>query len=378
MGVLPKVGMITFHSAYNYGAILQTTALYHVLKSKCGVTPEIINYTGKAIVLADVIRFFPVSTVPKAFFAGLCTFPERYNKRKKYRIFFRRFLCATERFNSKRQLRRKCPSYPIVLCGSDQIWNPNLTLGVEKPYFLNWGLSETVIKASYAASFGVDKLPVLAGKKIGALLKDLNYISVRESSGIEIVNQLADKDAVCCLDPTLLLTDKEWEAFALPVEIQKPYILIYQMQNNPQIYKTAALLKQKYGLYVVDINNYGYRQSMVDEALTEIGPGEFIGLFRDAAYVCTNSYHGLIFSLIFGKPAFIHAGKRWNSRINYLLNLVGASQKLIVPEKITADNFMDYCLVPKQKATGIQVKTERENSIQYLRMVVGAGNFDNR
>jgi len=366
---MKTVGMITFHSACNYGAILQTTALYHSLKHILNVSPVVVDYTPLSIKIADFVRFFPVSFNLREVLTGLLTFDARKRKINEFRTYSNEYMVKTVKFRSKRNLYKSYPNVDVHLCGSDQIWNPQLTLGVCAPLFLDYAAKSTSIKASYSASFGLSNLPRFTNKRIAQLLSKLDKISVREKSGQDIVNGLIGRHAECTVDPTLLLSDKEWDNYITEPRISKPYILVFKMQNNSKIYETARILKRLTDLPIIEVSRYGFKHYGIDVSFADVGPSEFLGFIKNAEYVCTNSYHGILFSLIYDRPCFFHSGSRWNERGQHVMTLVEQKDKIITDQIVNASNCMDYCVKISEEARQ-RLEEEKQHSINYLHRVL--------
>ena len=257
------------------------------------------------------------------------------------------------------------PNDDKYICGSDQIWNPFLTMGVCSNYFLKFE-SDSSNKIAYAPSFGTDGIATRYEKKISKYIESIGYLSVREKSGQELIKRLTGRDAQRLIDPTFLLSRKEWEQVGEnPLKSDEPYILLYIMQRDMEVYEYAKKVKERMGIKLVEISRYGYQPGFVDEILIDVGPAEFLGLFRDAAYVCTNSYHGLAYSIIFEKEFCLIPCKRFKARINNMLDLlhidVAADNKDW--DKMTADYDKEYvCKI---------IQEEKDKAVKFLVESVG-------
>lgn len=123
------------------------------------------------------------------------------------------------------------------------------------------------------------------------------------------------------IDPTFLLNSEDWSKVCAEPISKEPYILVYFMQSNNAAYTVVETIKKKLGYPVVDISRYGYAPDFIDKTLVDVGPEDFLGLFRNATYVCTNSFHGLAFSTIFNKAFSFIPLKRFGYRIDALCDL---------------------------------------------------------
>lgn len=326
-----KASIITFHFVNNFGGMLQAFALQETVRNQCGTEAEIINYRNAFITITDFIRLFPVTKNPKEILSGLKTMSERFGRRKKFNEFLHRRMNLSSKAYNGVSLRNVPPEADVYICGSDQIWNPYLTFGIKGPYFLSF-VREGKRRIAYAPSFGNASMPSVFRSKVKNYLEKFDALSVREKSGTSLIRELTGREAPQLIDPTFLPERIEWEAAAVPPKNTEPYLLLYIMQSDAHMYEYARTLKEKLGLRVVEISRYGYKPDFVDETLVDVGPEEFLGLFQHASYICTNSYHGFIFSLIFEKRFCLIPCKRFRTRIYNLAELLSMKIVETAPE----------------------------------------------
>ncbi|MEW9950861.1 polysaccharide pyruvyl transferase family protein [Clostridium butyricum] len=329
-----KIGIVTFHFVNNFGGALQTYALSEVVSELNKEKTIIVDYRHWFIRFTDFVRIFPITKNLKELLSGLGTFKERLDRNKKFKNFSRDYLLMSPMYSSYKKLKKDIPECDKFICGSDQIWNPIITLGMAPAYYLGF-VKERDKKISYAASFGVSQVNDKYHESISKYLNKFKAISVRESEGVDLVKKISNRDAECLIDPTFLLPKEKWIEISESPKFKDPYILIYMMQKNDSVYEYAKKIKEILNIKVVDISRYGYKPDFVDEVFIDIGPREFVGLFNKASYVCTNSFHGLAFSLILEKKFFIVPSTRFNSRIENLsklfeLNLTNNIDKSVV------------------------------------------------
>ena len=234
-------------------------------------------------------------------------------------------------------LKKSASNYDLVLVGSDQLLTPmSLYSGYYNLLFVN----DIIPKVAYAASFGVAKIPDFQKKETGAYLDRFKKIGVREQSGKKIVESLSHQKAEVVADPSMLLTRDEWENLvgSSNLEIDEPYILCYFLGKNMEARKAAKDLKELSGCKIVALcHNDEYipeDDHLGDMSLYDIDPCDFITLVKNAKYVCTDSFHCSVFSIIFNKKfmsfyryAQTMKGNR-NNRIDSLLNIFGLSERL--------------------------------------------------
>lgn len=200
-------------------------------------------------------------------------------------------------------------------------------------------------------------------------LSSISNISVREYEGIEFVEKLTGKKAIQLIDPTFLLSREDWEEITFAPQIKGKYMLLYIMQQDEEMYSYAKRLKERLGLQLVEISRYGYKPDFVDISLIDIGPSEFIGLFKNADYICTNSYHGFVFSILFEKMFCLIPCKRFRVRIENLAKLFSIELPAIEEDYEPKDMYYD-----KDNVKRI-IETEKQKALEYLQNnLVGSQN----
>jgi len=358
-----RIGIVTFHFVNNFGGALQAYALQKVIEQECKADAVIVDYRNWFIHFTDTVRILPITTNVKEFVSGWLTMGARLGRLDKFKDFAAKKYQMTKFYSSASALKNNLPDCDKYVCGSDQIWNTAITLTLATPYFLTFE-SESNNKFSYAPSFGSNHVNQKYAAKMGTYLSALGDISVRESEGVQLVRDLTGREAVQLIDPTFLLAKEKWVSVAVEPKTNEPYILLYIMQRDEDVYAYAKQIKDRLGIKVVEISRYGYKPDFVDESLVDLGPAEFLGLFQNAAYVCTNSYHGLAFSLIFEKEFCLIPCKRFSSRITSLVELL----HIELPQKQQADS----AVYDKARVQEILAE-ERRKSIEYLRKNIWKG-----
>ena len=357
-----RVGIITFHRAINYGALLQVYALHKSIE-RLGANPVVLDYYNpilenkhekstllKCKTLKDYIRF--------AFLA------RHYNrKHDKFRSFATNNLNISKPYYSLDDLRLDSASYDRFVCGSDQVWNGSIT-GLDPAYFLHFADNQK--RNSYAASFGFREVAESEQETYKNLLMGFQNMSVREKQGAEIVRRLLGREVEVVLDPTLLLTADEWSKISVEPKY-KDYILIYGFGGYRNLIDFAINLSKKTGLKIVNIANpylpkfgFSYERSA--------GPAEFLGLFKNASYIVTNSFHGTVFSINFNKEFFtemLPESQGVNSRLEDVLDLFDLRNRQILSDDVSeSDRPIDYKLI------NTTLELEREKSLSFLRKII--------
>lgn len=361
-----KVGIVTFHFSNNFGGVLQAYALQKTIENECSAEAVILDYRHWFIRFAEGIRVLPITTNIAEIISGLKTIHLRLKRLKMFQKFIQQndeLMPYPGGFRSNKEQQPDCEKY---VCGSDQIWNPIITFGVSDTYFLGF-VKERARKFSYAVSFGISNISPGSARKMKPYLSEFRSISVRESEGRQIVKQIANLEAVQHIDPTFLISKEEWSTVANKPQITEPYILLYIMQRNKEVYDFAKRIKERLGIKIVEISRYGYKPDFVDITLVDVGPAEFLGLFQQAAYVCTNSFHGFAFSLIFEKEFCLIPSRHFGSRMSSLTELM----HIKLPNELNGDKD-DSAVYDKAVVRDI-ISLERERAVAYLNKNIWEG-----
>lgn len=232
----------------------------------------------------------------------------------------------------------------IFIVGSDQVWNPAWT---EDAYFLNF-VPDHNGKIAYAASIGTNKVPRDFLEHVVPYLRRFDFISVREESAKEILQPYLEQEIKVVLDPTLLLQQDEWNKIAVQPMVQRPYIFVYLLGEKRAHRALIKKFARTLGLKIAFLPHVHFRFNpadcfFADYNLYDVGPAEFVGLVKNAEMVFTDSFHGCVFSIIYGRKFW--ALKRhkdsdpqnMNSRLYTLFRSLGLSDRLIENEDADYD-----------------------------------------
>lgn len=325
-----KIKTITCHKVYNVGASLQAYALARYL-SELGHEVEIIDYRPEYLssyYRLDVVNNprFDRPIVRQLYL--LAKLPERLKARRSQRKknfdeFERKYFPLTKKcYRSNEELKKEPPFADVYFAGSDQIWNTLFQNGRDPAFYLEFAPKGS-IRASYAASFATEDIIEEWKNPVKRWLDKLDYISVRESSGAEIVKKLDIEKVKQVMDPVFLLDKSIWEELAKGREAEAPYLLVYDFDRNSEINEYAKKIAEERNLKIYSIFN----NSEADCCCTEAGPLEFLGLVRGAEYVISNSFHATAFAIIFEKPfAVFERKEKINTRLKDLIELLGLSK----------------------------------------------------
>ncbi len=284
-----KVGCLTWHDVYNFGSELQAYALQETLNS-LGYSSEFISYKKESSMFSKMYRCFcelraVVTPVSKGYHG------------ENFIRFRHKFLkCSKKKYNSKNIVTANM-IYSEFICGSDQIWAPNV---YDPTYFLSFTDKK---KVSYAASIGLNEIPHELVSQYCKHLSDFHFISVRETEGKELLKKCCNIDSVVMPDPTTLLNCEQWKHISISPKTTKPYVFCYFLNKNHG-YKDMVMKIAKQGIDIVGISA-STEDSCWMQTVNNAGPREFLGYIEKADVIFTDSFHGSIFSLIFQKPLWI-------------------------------------------------------------------------
>ena len=349
-----RIAQLTLDGYFNYGNILQKFALHHTLK----------KFTDFAEVLwTSPNNFFP-ETVDRPIAEidrtrldyELMYFIREAVRQAKFKDFDDRYI--TTRFDLP-YLEDVADEYDFFVVGSDQVWHPGWRL-----IFLDFVPPEK--KIAYAASIGAPEIPDWLKEYFRYGISSFSKISVREESAIQIIRELAGREALLVLDPVFLLTQEEWLAVAqkplwLKGKYQRGYVLTYYLRKLPP--PEVKTLAAELGLPVInlfDALNYDH---------FTVGPAEFIWLFAHASLIFANSFHGVAFSIIFKRP-FINReidnddlGRTMLVRLTSLLKLFGLEERQSFGSKtFTAEEALTIDFTRRDKV----LPAERSKAFNFL------------
>ena len=278
---------------------------------------------------------------------------------------------VSREYESWDALSSGCHDYRAVVVGSDQLWLPSNIAG---DYYTLSFVPDDVKKIAYATSFGVSRIAKGQVEKAREYLSRIDYLSAREESGQKIIKDHTGRDVPLVCDPALLLTAKEWDEEAAPGRrVDAPYIFCYFMGNNPWQRDFVKKLKEKTGYNIVGLLHLDQYirsdEAYVDFAPYDVSPAGFVNLVKNAELVCTDSFHGTVFSIIYGKRFFTfkrfsdNATLSTNTRIDTLLKRMQLQDRL-VKEQYTVDEMLSREI--KYIAVHKNLNNFRTESLNYL------------
>ena len=348
-----KVGILTFHAADNYGAVLQAYALKEYIRS-LGHDTEILNYCPKSMqeeyhaftwrlpmsfsgvrkyifyIPAILRRLFLL--IPRILFCW------------KFRLFRERFFDLKEAvYWKKEDIPHDLDAYVM---GSDQVWNPRISREGMDVYLGKFQTKPNALRIAYAVSAGAGEEQLKSKDDF----KLFQTVFVREESLKEHLLNLGVFSELVA-DPTFLVEPNLWQQVAeqSKYNTEGKYILVYMMYYTPEVLRIAKRFALQQRIKIKVISPFEFRYIAADHFLHPQGPDDFVKLFRDAEYVITTSFHGTAFSVIFNKNFyFISTGQKGENRLRSLLNKLGLEHRLV--EDVENYDPIDYTAVNEKLA----------------------------
>lgn len=344
-----KIGLVTYHHSSNVGAMLQTYATCRALKE-----------LGHEVIIVDIRQ----TEDRRKGLGGIMSDLLFYGRNKKYEHFEEQFYPPlTRRYYTMEELQKDPPQVDCLIVGSDQTWNPNISKGVSMAYFLDFGSVKTK-RLSYASSFGMDRwnTTMKQTEDVGKALHRFSHLSVREKTGATICKETFGLDAKLVVDPTMLFDSYP----ELTGDIrQRDEVVCYKLQRNEDFYKYIGEIRNRLSLPIRLLNNAYPVRGM--RFTSPPGVSEWIRYIGGARFVVTDSFHGVVFSLLYKRNFVViksHNGR--DSRFVDLLIELGLGDRIFesVEEMCKTDTMTKPIDYAKVKTV---LERLRKDSWDYLR-----------
>lgn len=334
-----KVGILTFHRAHNYGAVLQCYALQEVLKSM-GHDVEVIDYRQPFIehiystYRKDLIKRY--LTHPNALYKYLrLDIPIKKQRKSIFEYFIHKFLSLSKKCDSN-----SIPTnYDTIVIGSDQLWGVNCLGGkLDATYFGCFPKDKKTKTISYAISTNIKSLSSISNEELKKLTSNIDVISLREESMSVVLGNKIGKEITVCLDPTLICDSTLWNPLINESWKKKKYVLVYYVIRgfgefaHKEILNKARQIAESIEAEVIDLSSMKFSVN------------DFISAFKYAQCVITSSFHATVFSVVFNRPLYsvkLHDG--YDGRYVNLLENLGMSECLIeMDTEVDSIPHIDY------------------------------------
>lgn len=378
-----KVGILTlFHRNYNWGGVLQGYALKTYLENEYrDMQADILQYhSEKNIVyptkLKQAVQYTPSEIFEKISYKlkkkNNLAIDDKIAVRKKLFQKFMSEYTTNETIYDDSNLILAAKDYDCLICGSDQIWSPN----VSRPGYFLEQVKDECTKISYAASIARSGLSKNEQKVMLPLIKQFDFISVREKTAKDFLDKYYGGQVKIneVLDPALMLTSSQWHEISnLKNTDNEPYALAFFFSESYEYRQRIEKYCCKNGLKLKFIpfakNEYIPTDlSGNSELVFDAGPGEFINLFENAECIFTDSFHGAVFSIIFNKPFCIFERDK-NTKVSKNSRLYDLLDKFSLSKRLIKDNIdIDKIMKEKIDFESVNLKLEyyRKDSKKYL------------
>ena len=360
-----KIGILTFHNALNYGAVLQCYAFQHYMQER-GHDVEVIDYRipfieeQKKLLSKTELRRRGLVAFLKFFIARLLAWPAW---RKTIRVFHQ-FMVSQLHLSTRTATVADIPAgYDCILFGSDQIWSPKLCRGFDPAF---WGQFEKhgARFVSYAASIGeTSELDKTGWHEVERRIKAFDAVSVREKSLQQALQGHCGLTATVCLDPTLLVDAAVFDRIAVRPE-EQDYVFLFNVIDDPAASRFARRLADRLGCSAVirgqakpQLKSRRDKQVTLKEAMS---PEEFLGYIKYARCIVANSFHAIALSIVFQKDCYALKSRR-SGRVEGLLSSLGLADRIVsATETVDTVRSIDY------KAVGKRLANMRQDSEQFI------------
>lgn len=362
-----KIGILTFHNAYNYGAVLQAYALQKFIEGK-GFCVEIIDYRNAEV--EQSYKLFRFRLAPKR---NIIKFL-KYYMTQSYRcvkfMFFHKSVVKILKISPKVTCFKdsSIAEKDVIIIGSDQLWNRKITR-INDPFY--WGEFSNYVKGkvtTYAICMNTDNL---SDEDVGFIkqhLRNFDSLSVRETELANMLKPLTSKHISISLDPTMMVDSSLWYEMIKnePEPIKEPYILVYAILERKKVIEAAHNFANRRNMRLVIMNPIadaspfkGYYQPN--------SPSGFVSAISHAEYVITSSFHGLAFSIIFHREVYVMGDSGQNERMHSILNSLGIGERFF-----DSLNDLEIDEIEPIDYNSVEVKLEllRSHSKGYLNKIM--------
>jgi len=346
-----RIGIITFHWNYNYGAVLQAHCLRRALYSLGAEEVKFLNFVPPKLA-HHATRGWGITTG-----ALLPTLQKRW----KFHRFRSQNCPSTQPIRSAEELRKRFHECDAVITGSDQVWNIRLVGQLEPALFLGVSDYPEHRKISYAATFGNAVQPADLMQKAGELIANIGSLSVRDRMSQSIVRDLTGRESQVVLDPTLLSDES---AEATPRSVPKEYILAYFVDVFSSEARTMVqAARSAFDLPVVGVSVYRDMPG-TDKLIRNAGIEEWLHLFQQATAVITDSFHGSVFALKNDKPLYALCGN--DERANRIEDLAKTFDREDAVVRSTAEFMSKAKAKGLEAARNLPIEKARKDSLSFL------------
>lgn len=361
-----KVKLLTLQCIKNYGSVLQTYATERLLSNFFGDV-QTIQYIRKDSIDKDMLNNWTAeSTGITRLIKKIVLFPMCNRYKKVFNSFLDKYVHLTEQVYYEDDDFKKYPLVADAYCvGSDQVWNSGWNQGILPAMYLEFAPDEAM-KFAFCSSFGKTELSDRECKQIKPLLERLQYITVRESTALDVLKQVGIEGGKQLLDPTLLLPADFWKEIAAPRMVKEDYVLVYQLNPNMEFDQYAYEFAKRKGMKLVFLGMRINCLKKKGKVFLMPTVEEFLSLIQHASYVITDSFHGTAFSLNFNREVIDIYPSEFSTRLYSILKWAGILSRHLndFSNYAIADKPIDYDTINKK------LEQERKIAMEYLEVIV--------
>lgn len=363
-----KVAVITRHAISNYGSLLQAIATQHIVEG-LGHECQIIDYIRDDENIRNQERTmlkskpaYNSSVLKRAVYLAVRQ-PANVKAGKRFAKMRKKYLNLTNNYSSLEQLNADKPQADVYVTGSDQVWGPVMNGTYDSAYCLSF-TSDNDKRIAFAASFGRTNLSEEIASYYKKWLPRYSGIAVREDSAVKLINDWG-LSATQVIDPTLMLDTDFWSKFTR--QINKEYILIYQIGKYDLMDRYAKALSKKSGLPLIRVSFAMHQVTRGGKFKFCPDISVFLSYIKHAKCVITNSFHGTAFALNFNTPFVEVLPGETSTRNMSILRLTGLTDRILQDE-----NDLDLAFKPIDFTYANKVLAEkRKEGIEILSQMLG-------
>lgn len=364
---MKKIGIISYNiygNFTNYGSALQSWALHQAVRAIGDYEPVLVDYCPD--ILADKNPLDPFKNMwdkdEESRRQCELTMPAiRENYYKFDRFYTEEFERTKTKYNSTNfdsvMEKEKLDGF---ICGSDTIFCMD-EFGFDDGFYANYNCMKNN-SVAYAASFGDPTLSKENCELLNQRLKNFKAFGLRENLMLSYVREHTDVEVERVVDPTLLLTEHDYAKIVKKHRLEdEKYLLYYSRRYLPKMEEYAEKLAKENGWKIIDISLRATNAEKGHRMFYEAGVEEFLSLVKNAEYVVTNSFHGMIFAVQFRRPFVIFAREQCNNKIDEILELFGLKEHMLVSGHESFSHEIDYDVVHER------IEHARRESIDFLK-----------
>lgn len=358
-----KIELVTLQDVPNYGSVLQAYATQKAIEA-LGYNCEIIRYTPERMTKLGMLKNikhknskFEKSLLLRTA-ARIIIFPSYIKRFHTFKQFRKQYLHETKyKFKTNSELKAHTPKADIYCTGSDQVWNSSWNGGIDKALFLDFA-PRNKKSIAYAASFGKNKLSTSEKAETKKLLSKYSYLSVRESSAVELLKDLGF-NSTHVVDPTLLLSGNEWRKLSSNKFKNEKYVLVYNLNRNNKIDAYAQKIAKEKGLKVKYLSYQLHEKYKKGKVYCSPSINDFLALIDNAKLVVSDSFHATAFSSNLNTNFAIVLPNKYSTRLDSILYQLNLQDRIIKNDEKLPN--IDFAPVNQKLAS------MREESLTWLK-----------